>query len=145
MSKQQLEQIVLQTEDIRKFVHGDLLIAATIEDELEFVVKNYPELFLDKIEKNHRSRGATLSCIGEKGVITQFHSEKIDGFAEDSLAFEIRDTIKNFNPENDCVIVHVGRDAQACVGIFSIASLRDYRSQRLIQFGEQDLIIYTTD
>lgn len=142
---QQLDQILLEQEGIRKFVYGDRMIIATIEDELDFVVKNHPEMFLDKIEKNHRLRGAILSCIGERGVITQFHADKIDGFAEDSLAFKIRETIHHFNPQDDCVIVHVGRDAQSCVGIFSIASLHEYKLERLLKFGIQNLTIHTTN
>jgi hypothetical protein len=142
---QQLDQILLETEGIRKFAYGDRMIAATIEDELDFVVRNHPEQFLDKIDRNHRSRGAILSCIGERGVITQFHANRIDGFAEDTLAFKIREVIHNFNPQNDCVIVHVGRDAQSCVAIFSIASLHAYKLERLVKFGIQNLTIHTTE
>ena len=142
---EQLDQVILDTEGIRKFAYGDRLIIATIEDELDFVVKNNPEQFLDKIDRNHRSRGAILSCIGERGVITQFHANRIDGFAEDNLAFKIREAIQHFNPENDCVIVHIGRDAQSCLGIFSIASLHQYKLERLLKFGIQNLTIHTID
>jgi len=141
---QQLEQVVLEQEGIRKFQYGDLAIAANIQDELDFVVRNHAELYLSKLEQHHRARGAILSCIGEHGVITQFHTDGIDGFAEDGLAFSIREAIRAYNPDEECVVVHVGRDTQASVEKFPISRLYDLIRQRMDKFGVQDLSKITT-
>jgi len=141
---QQLEQVVLEQEGIRKFQYGDRVIVAKIQDELDFVVRNHAELYLSKLEQYHRARGAILSCIGEHGVITQFHADSIDGFAEDGLAFSIREAIRTYNPDEHCVIVHVGQDAQACVEMISISRIYDLIRQRTCKFGTQDSTKITT-
>lgn len=142
---QTLDQIALQADGIRKFAYGDRVIAASIDDELDFIVKNHAELFLSKVKQYSGQRGAILSCIGEKGVIIQFNHERIDGFAEDELGFKIRHEIKSFNPESQCVIVHIGRDAQSSVKIIEITDLCKYTLIRQARFGTQNLTINTTD
>ncbi len=142
---QNLEQVALQSSGIRKFSYGDRMIAASIDDELDFVVKNHAELFLAKVKQYSGQRGAILSCIGEHGVIIQFQHENVDGFAEDELAFKIRYEIKSHNPETQCVVVHIGRDAQSSVKIIETLDLCRYILMRQQQFGTQNITINTTD
>lgn len=139
-----LDQVASQMDGLRKFEYGDRVVAATIADELDFVIKNHAESFLAKIEKHHRRRGAILSCIGEQHVITQFHADRVEGIAEDEFAFNIRRAIKEFNPETHCVVAHTGRDTQACVKTVSIASLYGFMRQRIISFGFEELRLITT-
>ncbi len=140
-----LEQAALQSEGVRKFAYGDRVVAATIQDETDFVVKNHAESFLSKVEEHNHSRGAILSCIGEQAVITQFHFDRVDGFAEDEFAFNIRKAIGSYNPETDCVVVHVGRDTQACIKVFSLDALYGFLRQRIVKFGIEELVLVTTN
>lgn len=145
MQTTERDQIALQSTGIRKFAYGDRVIAANIDDELDFIVKNHAELFLAKVSEYHRQRGAILSCIGNHGVIIQFHPDGIEGLAEDELAFKIRTDIKTFNPETQCVIAHIGQDAQSSVKIIDLAFLAKYVMIRQQRFGTENITITTTD